>query len=184
MNTDKILIGLKGLAGSGKDTVANYLIENHKFTKIAFADPLKNILSIITGWPLEMIQGDSPESRKFRETVVHPDFGMTCRKMLQMIGTELFRNQFNKDIWLKIAKRTIINCPGNKVVISDVRFPNEAEMIQELGGYIFNIERPNEELLEVPSHSSEQLFSVTNEIIVKNNTTIEDLYQTIEKLIA
>ena len=82
----KIILGMKGQAGSGKDTVANYLVKKHGFTRIAFADPLKEICAIISGWPLEMLRGDTAESRIFRETVVHPDFGMTARQLLQFVG--------------------------------------------------------------------------------------------------
>ena len=181
MQNKRLIIGLKGLAGSGKDTVANYLVKNHQFTNIKFATPLKQIVSIISGWPIEMVSGETEDSRVFRETVVHPTFKMTGREMLQQIGTELFREHFHKDVWMKICEQTIVNSKGC-VVISDVRFENEVKMIQNLGGYIWNVNR-NVGLQQVPAHASEQLFDTHDEIFVDNNGTIEQLYANIDKLI-
>lgn len=182
--SQQLIIGLKGKAGSGKDTVADYLVEKHGFIKITFAYAVKEIVSILTGWPINLLMGDTPESRKFREGEVHPDFGLTGRQLLQKIGTDLFRDGFDSDTWIKIARRRVLES-NNNVVISDVRFPNECEMIQCNGGYIINVQRNLSGLAsdELNNHASEQNFICLDEVILENNSTISDLYQKIEALL-
>lgn len=184
------IIGLKGQSGAGKDTVGDYLIKQHNFKKISFAMPLKQITAIITGWPLEMILGGTPESRDFRETKIHPEFGMTCREILQEIGTDLFRQYFDPETWIKIAKRQIqdFTNQGYNVVITDVRFENEAEMIKSLGGEVWNLKRDlnlSKVLISetASQHISEHKFETPGELTIKNNGTLEDLYCQIDSLI-
>ena len=62
------IVGIFGKAGSGKDTIANYMIENLGYIKIAFADVLKDIVSVIFSWERHLLEGDTKESREFRET--------------------------------------------------------------------------------------------------------------------
>lgn len=182
-----MLIGIKGKIGVGKDTVGDYLQLKYKFKKVSFSAPLKQIVSIITGWPIELLLGNTPESREFRETVVHSDFNLTGRQLLQNIGTNVFRDNFDKDIWIKVSKREIKRLldQGINVVITDVRFGNESQMIQELGGKIWKISRETKEELtnSTTMHASENEFSTDGEIIIKNNKTIEDLYKIVDTLI-
>lgn len=177
----KLIIGIKGSAGAGKDTIANYLVNKYGFTKVTFAGPLKEICSIITSWPVEMLKGETEESRKFREEVIHPDFGKTGREILQYIGTDVFRNHFDPQIWIKIAIRRILNIEGN-VVVSDVRFKNEADAILNTCGTIWSVNRSTGTLI-VPKHISEQMAAVDEEIIINNNSSIDELYKTIDNLI-
>ena len=62
------IIGIAGLIGSGKDTVANHLINNHNFTSVKFADKLKDGVAAIFEWPRDLLEGDTDESREWRET--------------------------------------------------------------------------------------------------------------------
>ena len=138
------LIGIMGLKGSGKDTIAKMLPV--KWRRMAFADTLKDIVSILFGWDRDLIEGDTEYSRKWREEVNeywakelgNKDF--TPRMALQVLGTDVFRNNFDRDIWVKVLKRKIINTNKN-VVVTDVRFPNEANMIKSLGGKIVQVIR-------------------------------------------
>jgi len=181
-----MIIGLKGLAGSGKDTVGNYIQSSYGFRKIAFADPLKEIVSIVSNWPIEMVRGETPTYRELRETEIHPDFGITCRKMLQCIGTDLFRDKFDPETWIKITRNRIQDSLNNKenIVITDVRFENECEMIQKLGGYIWHIER-NSNFLDdsTKNHVSEKQFETLGEISIKNNGTLQELYLKIDEIL-
>jgi hypothetical protein len=126
-----MIIGLTGKKGSGKDTIANYLVSKYGFIKLSFGGAVKDIVHIITGWDRELIEGSTEESRIFRETIKHKIYNKTCRELMQIIGTDLFRNHFDENIWINIIINKIdIN---KSYVITDVRFDNEALSIKNLG---------------------------------------------------
>ena len=139
-----MLIGLVGFIGSGKGTVADILVKKHNFTKLSLADTLKDATAVIFGWPRHLLEGDTDESRAWRET---PDewwssrfeYEFTPRLALQMMGTEAGRDVFHQDIWLRSLERRMELYPN--VVIADVRFPNEIEFIQSEGGFIVRVNR-------------------------------------------
>lgn len=146
-----ILLGICGFKGSGKDTLTNYLVNNHNFIKFSFAEVTKDILSILFSWNRKLLEGDTIKSRIFRETI-DPWWSeklripnLTPRKTLQLIGTDLFRNNFNQDIWLRVIEKKILieleKNPKSKIIISDCRFPNEMEMLRSIGGKIICIHR-------------------------------------------
>lgn len=142
------LIGLAGLKNSGKDTVAKKIIyaEGGAWKKLAFADALKDAVSDLFGWDRTLVEGDNDTSREWRETVDaywERELGIkgfTPRMALQMIGTDVMRNHFNEAFWIKALKRKILNTT-NHIVVTDVRFPNEAEMIKSMGGNIVQVIR-------------------------------------------
>ena len=142
------LIAICGFEGSGKDTVAT-LLSHHGFVAVAFADTLKQAVASIFGWDYELLKGCSVESRQWREKV-DPYWenelgikGLTPRKVLQYIGTDVMRQHFHKDIWLLSLKKKMIQLLINHhVVVTDCRFPNEVDLIKELGGRVILINRP------------------------------------------
>ena len=132
------LIGLVGEAGSGKDTAADYMIEEG-WVKFAFAQALKDMCIDYLG-----LSHDDAYTQEGK--LKYNDFwGMTNREILQKVGTDAFRNGFHKDTWVKIAELKISNMlkSGKKVIITDCRFDNEAEMVERLGGIVMNIQRKN-----------------------------------------
>ena len=141
----KKIIGITGLKGSGKDTIGDIICKNFDFQKVAFADKLKDIVSVLFDWDRKMLSGFTPEDRAIRE---QPDEfwskkfekEFTPRMALQKIGTEVMRNNLDKSIWVYCLERKLINEDGN-FVITDVRFRNEIEMIKRLGGTIIRVER-------------------------------------------
>ena len=144
----KHIIGITGKAGSGKDTMASYL-EQQGYIKLSFGSAVKDIVSIITGWSREFVEGTN-EERHLRETLVHPDYNKTCRELMQFVGTDLFRNQFDDNIWVNIIKNKIeSDIINDKFVITDVRFDNEAQMIKSIGGNIIQINRNKNQLLSL-----------------------------------
>lgn len=143
-----MIIGLVGFIGSGKDTVASKFI-SYGCTKDSFAAPLKDACAAVFGWPRELLEGDTVESREFRET---PDMfwtrklgidNFTPRLALQLVGTDVLRNHFSKDIWLNSLEYRIRTRrdAGDCVVISDVRFKNELELIKDLNGTVIWVQR-------------------------------------------
>ena len=148
-----MIIGVAGFAGSGKGSVSDSLVDRYGFTKVSFADTLKDSVSVIFGWKRHLLEGDTDESREFREK---PDkwwsdnFGyeVTPRLMLQKMGTEAGRNVFHNDIWIHSVFRKISRLNRElgvkKFVIPDTRFPNEIKNIKKAGGKVIRVIR-NEE---------------------------------------
>lgn len=138
-----MIIGLLGFIGSGKGTVADILVSKG-FKKESFADPVKDAVAAIFGWDRALLEGDTNESREFREA---PDkfwsdkFGrsVTPRHMLQIMGTEAGRDTFHQDLWIYSLEQRIKS--NEHTVIADVRFPNECDAIRNLGGFIVRVAR-------------------------------------------
>ena len=191
------LIGVCGFAGSGKDTLANYLIEHHAYVKLSFAGAVKDACAAIFGWDRAMLEGDTKESRAWREledTWWSEELnmpGFSPRKALQMLGTDIMRNHFHENIWISALKNKLPQ--HSKVVITDCRFPNEIDMIHRNGGKILHITRGElppwfhgvqHEGLSAPKeiHISETAWipSTASAIHIANDTTLEDLYKKIE----
>lgn len=144
-----MIIGICGLIGSGKGTVADFLVERRGFTKISFADRLKDGVASVFNWDREMLEGDTEDSRAWREKVDpywstetgHP---ITPRLVLQLFGTDCMRNGFFDGIWVSLVKKQLLENPDSNFVIPDVRFENEANMIRSIGGKLWRVKRGNE----------------------------------------
>lgn len=139
------IIGILGFKGSGKDTAAQALIREEGFTKFAFADALKDTLAAMFCWDRKALEGVTPESRQWRESVDTwwaerldiPHF--TPRFAMTHVGTEVLRKHFHDDMWLANIERRIELSNADRVIITDCRFPNEAEMIRRMGGRFVRI---------------------------------------------
>lgn len=141
-----MIIGVCGLIGSGKGTVADILVAEHGFEKVSFADKLKDAVSEMFDWPRDMVEGDTNESREWREQIDQfwtKETGrkITPRLVLQEFGTECMRQGFFDNIWLSFVKKKIQENLDTNFVIPDLRFPNEIKMIQELGGDTWWVKR-------------------------------------------
>lgn len=141
-----MIIGICGLIGSGKGTVADILVEHHGFKKVSFADKLKDAVAELFGWDRKMLEGDTDEGRQWREA--QDDFWtketgrtITPRLVLQEFGTECMRNGFYDGIWVSMVKQQILNNPTVNFVIPDVRFKNEVKVIKELHGQVWCVKR-------------------------------------------
>jgi len=127
-----MLIGLAGRKQSGKSTVTDYLCQCFDFHEISWAYPLKEVIGRqLFGLDDEILYGDSPK----REEVIE-QWGMSGRQILQVVGTDLFRNHFDENFWVKVGIGRIMKELGQKhhVVVSDCRFPNELDAIKSFGG--------------------------------------------------
>ena len=171
-----MLIGLVGLIGSGKDTVAERLVSHHGYVRDSFAKSLKDATASIFGWNREMVEGNTKESREWRE---QPDafwsekFGrqVTPRWVLQYFGTEVCRGQMLDTIWVDSC---MARYKGQNTVISDTRFVNEITLVKRT-------EVPNKQtMIESGAHQSEWDWIGTNyDYVLENTHTIESLHKQI-----
>ena len=141
-----MIIGVCGFIGSGKDTIADYLVNFHEFRRESFANTLKDAVSSVFGWDRTMLEGRTKEAREWREQV-DPWWAqrlamptLTPRWVLQYWGTEVCRKTFHDDIWIASLENKLRQSKDN-VVVSDVRFPNEIRAIKNLGGKIVWVQR-------------------------------------------
>ena len=201
-----MIIGICGLIGSGKGTVADVLVDQG-FTKVSFADKLKDGVSTIFGWDRAMLEGDTDESRQWREQrddfwSAETEMEVTPRLVLQLFGTDCLRNGFHDGVWVSLLKKHMLDNPDN-YVIPDVRFRNEQNMIRELGGEIWRVQRGDipewygcamldnttgsNLMEEYDVHPSEYKWIDMNnkfDITLYNEGTIEDLRQLVLNKIA
>lgn len=171
--TKPTLIGLSGLAGCGKDTVRLVLESQHDFDGIAFADPIRDMLSTL----LETcgIGDEWMIDRDLKEQKI-PEIGASYRQLAQMLGTEWGR-AIDQNLWVKIVAAKIAMFSRFEpagIVISDVRFPNEAEWIHSQGGYVWKVLRPGTD--PVRAHESEAFAeTLPYDYVILNSGTIPDL---------
>ena len=141
-----MIIGICGLIGSGKDTIADYLQNIHQFRRESFAHALKDAVAQVFGWDRELLEGRTKESRAWREQV-DPWWAnrldmphLTPRYVLQVWGTEVARKSFHDDIWIAALENKLRKTQDD-VVISDCRFPNEIKAIKAAGGIVIRVTR-------------------------------------------
>jgi hypothetical protein len=142
-----MIVGISGFISSGKGTVATQLTEKYGFRKDSFAASLKDACAVMFDWPRDMLEGETAESREWREQVDEwwstklgiPN--LTPRLALQLIGTDALRNNFSDAMWFTTLENRIRKNPSQNVVISDVRFPNEIKFIQDMGGLMIKVTR-------------------------------------------
>lgn len=168
-----LLVGLTGRKRSGKSTVARILCERHGFVELSFANPIREFVARLL-WP----NGTGALERNKEAPIDWLD-GITPRQMMQTLGTEWGRQMVHPDLWVRACMHRLeyTRCP--RIVISDVRFPNEAKAIRERGGVIVEVWR--DEAPTGDDHISEaglprDLIDVTQH----NEGPIADLPFTIE----
>jgi len=164
-----MLIGFVGKKGSGKDTIALFLESKKRFTKYAFAEPLKKACK-----ELFLLNDNQLYDPNEKETV-DLYWNITPRVMLQMIGTDFIRKQFDANFWIKHFVRWFHINKAQNIVVTDCRFQNEIDIIKELGGIVIKIERKTSIF---DDHISEAgIDNLTNiDFIIENNSTKDECY--------
>ena len=204
-----MIIGICGFIGSGKDTVADYLVNFHEFRRESFANTLKDAVAAVFGWGRTMLEGRTKEAREWREQVdpwwaARLDMPtLTPRWVLQYWGTEVCRRAFHDDIWIASLENKLRTSRDN-VVISDCRFPNEIASIRNAGGKIAWVQRGNlpdwydtaiqanrghnwamQDLKMRKIHASETAWVGTEfDAVVDNNGTIDQLYNQARSIVS
>ena len=176
-----IIIGLTGVAGSGKDTVGYYLAEQFGFETMALADPLRMGLMAMLGID-ESVLNDRQKKEEPIEWL-----GVSPRRLLQTLGTEWGRDMIRKDLWIRLARRRLEvvlsrwrTIPG--VVITDCRFDDEAEMVRGMGGTVIHLQGRG---VNVGDHVSEGgVRFVDGDYRVSNDGTINTLWARIDGVLA
>ena len=196
-----MIIGICGLIGSGKGTVADILVENHNFEKLSFADKLKDGVASVFDWDRDMLEGDTDRSRIWREKQDEfwsneTGMSVTPRLVLQLFGTDCMRNGFFDGIWVSLVKKQILDNPDTNWVIPDVRFPNEVKMIQSVQGEVWQVRRGDlpvwfmdkrdNNIEPTDVHPSEWAWIDQDESfneIIYNDNSLEELLKKIEIIV-
>jgi hypothetical protein len=205
-----MIIGICGFIGSGKDTIADYLVNIHGFRRESFANSLKDAVASVFGWDRVMLEGRTRQAREWREQV-DPWWSqrlnmpnLTPRWVLQHWGTEVCRMGFHDDIWIASLENKLRNVQ-DEVVISDCRFPNEISAIRNLGGKVIRVRRGNEpdwyqdavnlnvgptnmswalskkRIIDLGIHASETAWVGTDfDDVLDNNGSLDELYDQIK----
>lgn len=181
-----MIIGLTGKLESGKDTIADYLVEKYGFDKVGFADELYRGVCGLFGIDLEIAQAWK-----------NPDYGIkveitglvsgtkleygefTWREFLQRFGTEMARECWDEDFWIdRFERKYLEDSASDFLVVKDVRYNNEALCLGSHGGTIWEVLRPGK---DGDSHESEAGIDerhIDGEIM--NNASLEELYETLD----
>jgi hypothetical protein len=144
------ILAFCGFAGSGKNTAGDYILQmSHRTAQpsvqLAFAGALKDAVSVIFQWDRRLLDGDTDSSRLWREQVderwtARLGRPITPRRVMQEVGTDVFRHHFHTDIWLMaLAARLRDNTMH---VITDARFGNEMHWVRAHGGTVVWVYRP------------------------------------------
>jgi len=207
-----MIIGVCGFIGTGKDTIADYLVNIHQFRRESFANTLKDAVAAVFQWDRELLEGRTKHSRAWREqrdewwsTRLGRD--ITPRWVLQYWGTEVFRQGFHDDIWIASLENKLRKTTDD-IVVSDCRFPNEIKAIKQAGGKVIRVVRgPDPEWYKIAEavntgpkhaawslsktalakynvHASETAWVGTNfDAVIDNNGTLDHMYQQLNDLV-
>ena len=183
-----MLIGFSGKKGSGKSYFADYLVNNKLFIKLSFASPLKEITKILFNL------SDEDVKDPIKKELINPKFNASPRELMQWLGTDIMREEFNKkfnysgSIWIDNVKdkvKTLLD-KNKDVVIDDVRFQNEVDMIHSLGGIVINLRNYLDNTLNnsTSTHSSENQKLTFNYEFVndKSYSNTYDIYLNLDLL--
>jgi hypothetical protein len=196
-----MLIGLTGKKNSGKDEVFRVIEEldthgqNIDVIRLAFADAMKGALAALFAVPYSVIEENKNNgeislefpgtgNQRYGYNDHHTDkYHVTLRQAIQRFGTEVGRRHFGEDFWLdKLIPPTVQPSfhKGRIVVVTDVRFRNEAERIVKLGGHIWEVTRPDTD--NTDAHSSES--GIDSKLInghINNDGSVEDLRERVRE---
>lgn len=179
-----MIIGLSGYGRAGKDSVADVLVERHRFQRVAFADKLRECAEALN--PIVDVEFDADESKvpvryldaKERHGYnaakeIYPEF----RGTLQRLGTEVGRNILGGNIWVDATMNALD--VERDYVITDCRFPNEAQAINRAGGLVVRVQRPgNGPANDHPSETALDDYQFDG--VINNDGTLEDLATRVE----
>lgn len=189
----RLLIGVTGIAGSGKDTAAQALVERHGFVRDAFADDMKKAALALDPWIVDTTSTGSDRSKHRRlSQIVERDGWEQAKKnpevrtFLQRLGTEAGWQLHGPRLWVdRVGDRLTAN-PEQDTVVTDVRFPEEVDWLHENGGVLVRIVRPEHSGAAegTRNHSSETaLAGIEPEFVLINDASIDQLQQNMGRVV-
>lgn len=175
----KQIIGLLGRKQAGKSTVARYLTEHYKMTEYSFADPLKRACMEIFGFTEDQLN--------IHKEQVDPFWGVSPRRILQTVGTDLFRNELSfqiarfqgRSVWIGSMEKRLLTAPSGPVVVSDIRFEDEHAFIKKKNGITIQIVRTT---TVGDTHESETQHIPNVDYIIYNTGTLDDLHRQVDSI--
>lgn len=185
------VLGLSGYAQTGKDTIAKLLVAKHGFTRLAFADKVRDgiyALNPIVDFRTTTRDGYIVESSTLRVAAIVDAIGWEraktqyteVRELLQRYGTEAGRLIHGYDCWVEGVEREIAEGNASRYVITDMRFPNEYEMLERLGGRSVRVHRSG--VGAVNSHISDS-YVPPHTHSIQNDGTEEELEEQVIRLL-
>lgn len=181
-----MLVGLSGYARSGKDSLGSFLVKNHGFKRYAFADVLRDCAYALDPYMVQE-NPDTEQDEPVRLTELVDALGWEeakknpeVRRTLQRLGTEAGRQVLGDDVWVNAVFSKFTK--EDDVVLTDVRFPNEASRVKAEGGYVIRIRRPD--VVAINSHPSEvSLDEWPFDFLVVNDSSLDALEERAGKLV-
>lgn len=171
-----MIVGISGLAGSGKDTFANLLRDELVAAGVDssiyhLADPLKVVVQYIFGLSNDDVNTQEGKKKE------HPNcYGLKVREVLQKFGTESMRDVFSENVWSDMATRFVdMHGSSKAILVPDVRFKNEAIWTISSGGILIDVIRPNQEIIAGSTHRSEQGHGEQAHYTILNDGSLDDL---------
>lgn len=177
-----MIIGLSGYAQTGKDTVAEHLIQRYGYKRVAFADPIRKALysldpKVRVAEMVGVSLANAVDSMGWEEV---KRLSSDTRELLQRFGTEVGREMFGQDFWVDQAFRGVSKF--NDIVFTDVRFPNEFRSIKTREGIIIRIVKPG--TAAVNYHASETALDNHNfDATIVNDGSKEQLFEQVDMVI-
>lgn len=167
----KLIIGITGYAGVGKDTLADLICEHTDFRKISFAEKVKQLyLRLAPSEMLDLIEKQGWDFVKHHHNQV--------RTGLQGLGSAC-RMTFGKDFWIKQAMPTKQEIEHENFVFSDVRYANEARAIWANGGIVIRLKRDN--VYPANAHLSEVgVDEINADLVIENHSPQSALSEVLE----
>ena len=181
------LIGLTGPPGAGKDAAALHLVEQHGFHRLAFADEIRWACLVLDPFI------DDFGGRGFRLSEIVEFYGWDyaktevpeVRRLLQVLGTELGRELHGPNVWVNKVFDAIGRLDEDqRIVISDVRFQNEADAIRSHGGRIVRLNRSTPSSDDVMAHRSEvESAGLKPDAVIPNHGSLAELHGRLDRLV-
>jgi len=179
VNTQPRIIGLMGYGGAGKDSAAHIIVKYGGYEKRAFADKVREFAVAIDAHLPEIQETYSQVVNRLGYDQAKREH-KCVREYLVRIGHSA-RTVIYKEIWLDAVLPPTYNDETRRIVVSDVRYPNEADRVRALGGAVWRIERPNCDAVHETERQS--IAAAKYDLVLLNDGTLEDLERKVNNLL-